>query len=407
MASSKDKEQYIYNSSGYSKEDGSQTDLSSWANNEISESKKAYDYYDSMGNTKGEDASHDRAEYARNLLGYYSDEAGNQMEIDANYINGKVQDAQRRWADAYSAGDQLGMDSAHAEAQRYRQMLGYAASEDDGTGQITQEELASYVNAQVADAKTKWQAAYEAGDQNGMASAHYQAEKARAMLGYSGGDDGTGNMNIYNGANYQNDVDTPFVTSIGAANSTSEQPAQRYRVSLGGKDYYMDDQGNLYDSYQGGKVIGNGWNSSTSSLTYSDDQQARDSALSVLEERYGVKGWEAVLKRMGFDGTSIPDELLQAAKSGTLLSYVNSLETKNAEDTSGNSDLMTIIQQLIGNQSSQYVSPANWNNATTATGSMVDSTGATVSGYAPQSSLGNAAGKSLLDGYLNPYKGGR
>lgn len=406
MASSKDKEQYIYNSSGYSKEDGSQTDLSSWANKEISESKKAYDYYDSMGNTKGEDASHDRAEYARNLLGYYSDDAGNQMEIDSMYINNKIAEEQKKWADAYANKDQLGMDASHAAAQRYRQMLGYAASEDDGTGQITQEELANYVNTQIEDAKTKWQAAYETGDQNGMASAHYQAEKARAMLGYSGGDDGTGNMNIYNGANYQNDVDTPFVANVGAANSTSEQPGQRYKVSLGGKEYFMDNEGNLYDSYQEGNMVGNGWNSSTSSLTYSDDQQARDSALKILEERYGVKGWDEVLTRMGLDSSEIPDDLLEAAKSGTLLSYINNLEQKNQEKASGNSDLMSIIQQLISNQNN-YASPANWNNPETATGSLVSSTGTNASGYAPQSSLGNAAGKNLLDGYLNPYKGGR
>lgn len=412
MASSKDKEQYIYNTTNgqYTKEDGSETELSKYINNEISESKNAYNYYDQMGNIAGEKASNDRAEYARNLLGYYtSDDAGTQKEIDDAYINSKIADEQKNWSDAYEAGDQFKMDASHAAAQRYRQMLGYASG-DDGSTQITEDEMKSYVDNEIAQAKQEWQKAYENNDKSGMASAHYRAEKARAAMGYSGGDDGNANMNIFNGANYQNDVDTPFVTNIGSYNSTSEQPAQRYKVNLNGTDYWLDSNGTIYDSYQNGNAVGSGWNSSTNSMTYSDDQQARDYALKTLEERYGVTGWQSVLERMGLDTSSIPDELLSAAKSGTLFSYVNNLEQKQAQKASqevSSADLISLLSQVIGNNASQYTSPSNWNNASSATGSLVDSTGTTVSGYAPQSTLGQQAGVNLLQNYINPYAKGR
>lgn len=367
-----DKQQYVIDqaNNSFTTSDGGSDDLSKWANNEISEAQNAYKYYQSMGDTKGMEESHARAENARNVMGYYgSADGGTLNNVDQQYVDNQVAQQKQIWNEATAKGDKKTADKAHASAERYRQLLGGVGGAD-GSQSLAKSDLDTWVDNEIAAAKERWRQAYEAGDQEGMAIAHYDAEFARAHKGFSGGADGSQNLNIYNGANYESDINTPFVatSTFGSTpdkrTSTGGTNSGRTEVTLGGNKYWMDSNGVLYDSE--GNLIGSGYNSATNSLTYTDENQATQAALKVLEDRYGVKGWDGVLKRMNL--TSIPDELIRAAMSGTLSSYINNFETGNNNGTPvsslNNSTLYALLDAYIaqnGAGGNQYITPDQYN----------------------------------------------
>lgn len=388
------KEEYVANQAGNSSSTNtsntnninnvsSTADLKSWADNEISQAQSAYKYYSNLNDTEGMEAAHDRAERARNLLGYYSDGSGSNLrKVDQDYVNQKVANAQTNWNTNMAAGNKQAADRNHIDAEFYRSLLGYTGGAD-GSQQINNTNTQQWVNDTVAQAQKDYQNASALGDTQAMNDAHYRAEYARAHLGYSGGENGSQNLNIYNGANYQSPEATPFVTNAkygdtsgmyGVSNNDNDVNKGRTKVTYNGVDYWLDNTGSFYDG--NGNYVGSGYNPNTGAFMYSDRDKAMNAALSDLEKRYGVKGWDNVLKRMGL--TTVPEDLINAYMNGIGNQYINNYETgsngKSNTNDGGKSSVdnaaygseglfAKLIDALIANSKGgqQFITPDKWN----------------------------------------------
>ena len=402
------------------------TDLQAWADNEVKAAQDSWKYYNSIGDQQGMKDAHDRAEYARNLTGYYSSGDGSNLQkIDENYVNNRVTDLQNQWKSNMASGNVKAANDNHAEAERVRGFLNYSGGKD-GSQHNVLNATTDWANNMINQSQSDWQKHMAAGDINAANQDHYNAEFARAHLGYSGGANGDQNLNLYNGANYVNDTATPFVrrsnytggynnTDVNSPynnTSTSGNPnvglktgiknllkgntnITRTPFSIGDRNYWSDNTG-VYD--KNGTLVANGYNSTTGALTYTDAEKAKIAALAALEQRYGEKGWDNILKRLGTN--SIPQELINAAMNGTLNSYINTYE-KNYKDKQSADYLNQLLSQMQQIQQYQppvvdpyaYITPNlnNYQNGT-AIGNWADKTAQSVSGY-PSSSIPSAYGQ--------------
>ena len=138
----------------------------------------------------------------------------------------QIQALKDAWNTAYAAGDQAGMDKAHADAEAIRASAGYSGgssgsefvplsnqtgNSQTGAGQntsvavstqsaagsggheLSQQDRTSLTEEQqqqIQVLKDAWNAAFSANDQAGMDDAHAKAEEIRRLAGYSGGNDG-------------------------------------------------------------------------------------------------------------------------------------------------------------------------------------------------------------------------
>lgn len=96
--------------------------------------------------------------------------------------------AMTRYASAYNSGNQAEMDRAENDIRSIsNQMLNARYTYDSSQTDYTQQNAAYET---IDKAQKAWEKANKKGDEKGMAAAHKRAEKARANLGFSGGEAG-------------------------------------------------------------------------------------------------------------------------------------------------------------------------------------------------------------------------
>lgn len=144
----------------------------------INQAKREWQEAYNRGDQAGMQQARDKAEKARNAVGYYSSADGSQLfKIDQNYVDAKTKELSDAW---FATNDPAERARLHNEAEYYRGLLGYSGGADGSqrisTGNQQYQGTPDYTGMSYQE---KYAAAQAAGDTYGMAEAANDAYNDR------------------------------------------------------------------------------------------------------------------------------------------------------------------------------------------------------------------------------------